>query len=314
MQLHCHEHDEHRVSGVCALTGEEGDCHGGAFFVERGGFIHHERKAIPTMGTREDGSLVGGYLCDAQQHGVVFDSHALRGTRVLHACIAGTHAGSGCCAIPEPWIPVDLNNVGHCFHLLMWCCMHGYFLLLLSIGVAFSLQSLKVSWKGAVASNVEEEAKKKGEEEEEEPTNDLDDPNEEEEPTNDAHEEEECKEVDRVVVEDGVPQTWASLRLKDLDKRPVPMQLEMEKDSECDKEWVVCCGYDAMLLRGSELDDAPRSEWTKATRPGWRMLIMPPQLPEEDDISLVAVKKFDCEKTYEEAEVRRVQSKADAKV
>ena len=69
-----------------------------------------------------------------------------------------------------------------------------------------------------------------------------------------------------------------------------------------------------MLLRGSELDDAPRSEWTKATSPGWRMLIMPPQLPGEDDISLVAVKKIDCEKTYEEAKTRRVQYKADAKV
>ena len=31
------------------LTGEEGDCHGGAFFVEKGGIIHHEEKAIPTM-------------------------------------------------------------------------------------------------------------------------------------------------------------------------------------------------------------------------------------------------------------------------
>ena len=44
------------------------------------------------------------------------------------------------------------------------------------------------------------------------------------------------------------------------------------------------------------------------------MLIMPPQLPGEDDISLVAVEKIDCEKTYEEAEARRVQYKADAKV
>ena len=147
-----------------------------------------------------------------------------------------------------------------------------------------------MSLKGAVASNVEEEAKKEEEEEKEEPTNDVDDPNEEEEPTNDADEEEECKEVERVVEEDGVPPTRAPLRLKDLDKFWVPMQLEMKKDSKCDKEWVVCCGYDAMLLRGWELDDALRSEWTKATRPGWRMLIMPPQLLGEDDISLVAVK------------------------
>ena len=44
------------------------------------------------------------------------------------------------------------------------------------------------------------------------------------------------------------------------------------------------------------------------------MLIMPPQLPREDDISLVAVKEIDCEKTYEEAEARRVQYKVDAKV
>ena len=76
-QLHCHEHDEHRVLGVCVLTGEKGDCPRGAFFVGRGRIIHHEGKAIPTMGTLEDGSLVEGYLCDAQQHGVVFDSHAL---------------------------------------------------------------------------------------------------------------------------------------------------------------------------------------------------------------------------------------------
>ena len=79
MQLHCHEHDEHRVSGICVLMGEEEDCHGGAFFVEKGGIIHHEGKAIPTMDTREDGSLVEAYFCDAQQHGVVFDSHALHG-------------------------------------------------------------------------------------------------------------------------------------------------------------------------------------------------------------------------------------------
>ena len=171
-----------------------------------------------------------------------------------------------------------------------------------------------MSLKGAVASNVEEEAKKKEEEEEEEPTNDVDTPKEEEEPTNDAHEEEECKEVERVVEEHGVPPTRASLRLKDLDKFWVPMQLEIKNDSECDKEWVVCCGYDAMLLRGSELDYAPRSEWTKATRPGWRMLIMPLQLPGEDDISRVAVRKIDCERTYAEAVARRVQYKADAKV
>ena len=139
--------------------------------------------------------------------------------------------------------------------------------------------------KGAVASNVEEEAKEEEEKQEEEPTNGVDDPNEEEELPNDAHEEEECKEVERVVEEDWVPPTRASLRLKDLDKLWVPMQLEMEKHSECDKEWVVCCGYYAMPLRGSELDDAPRSEWTKATRLGWRMLIMPPQLPQQDDLA-----------------------------
>ena len=167
-----------------------------------------------------------------------------------------------------------------------------------------------------MASNVEEEAKKEEEEEEEEeePTNDVDDPNKEEEPTNEAHEEEECKELERGVEEEGVPPTRGFLRLKHLDKFWVPMQLEIERDSECDTEWVVCCGYDAMLLRGAELDHAPRSEWTKATRPRWRMLIMPPQLPGEDDISLVAVEKIDCEKTYEVAEARRVQYKADAKV
>ena len=44
------------------------------------------------------------------------------------------------------------------------------------------------------------------------------------------------------------------------------------------------------------------------------MLIMPPHPPREEDISLVAVNKIDCEKTHEEAEARRVQYKADAKV
>ena len=43
---------------------------GGPFFVEKGGIIHHEGKAIPTMGTCADRSLVEGYLCDAQQHGI----------------------------------------------------------------------------------------------------------------------------------------------------------------------------------------------------------------------------------------------------
>ena len=69
-----------------------------------------------------------------------------------------------------------------------------------------------------MASNVEEEAKKEEQEEEEEPTNDVDDPNEEEEQTNDAHEGEECKKLKRLVEEDGVPPTRASLRLKDQDK------------------------------------------------------------------------------------------------
>ena len=64
----------------------------------------------------------------------------------------------------------------------------------------------------------------------------MDDPNEEEEPTNDAHEGEECKEVERVDEEDGVPPTRASLCLRDLDKFWVPIQLEMEKDLECDKK------------------------------------------------------------------------------
>ena len=50
-----------------------------AFFVEKGGIIHHEGEAIPAMGTRADGSFVEGYLCDAQQHGVVSNSHALHG-------------------------------------------------------------------------------------------------------------------------------------------------------------------------------------------------------------------------------------------
>ena len=65
--------------------------------------------------------------------------------------------------------------------------------------------------KGAVASNVEEEAKNVEKKEEEEPTR-------------------ECKEVERGVEEDGVPPTRASLRLKDLDKFWVPVQLEIKKE------------------------------------------------------------------------------------
>ena len=232
------------------------------------------------------------------------------GTRVLHARIART------LRIAEPlhscWFQQCESLLSLAYVVLHAC--DWIFPLLLSVAVAFSLYKLKVSLKRAVASNVEEEAKKEEKEEEKEPTNDVDDPDEEEEPTNDAHGEDECKEVERVVEEYEVPPTRAPLRLKDLDKFSVPMQLEMEKDSECDKDWVACCGYDATLLRGSELDDAPRNEWTKANRPGWRMLITLPQLPGEDDISLVAVKEIDCEKTYEEAEARRMQYKADTKV
>ena len=52
-----------------------------------------------------------------------------------------------------------------------------------------------------------------------------------------------------------------------------------------------------------------RHKFTPKLRVQWS-----PRLPGDDDISLVAVKKIDCEKTYEEAEARRVQYKADAKV
>ena len=98
--------------------------------MDKGGIIHHEGKAISIKGTRADGSLVEGYLCEAQQHGVVFDSHALhgawqwRGRRV--ALLFYTHA------LPEhmpeadvakPCIPVGLSNVSHCFDLRMWYCM-----------------------------------------------------------------------------------------------------------------------------------------------------------------------------------------------
>ena len=50
VQLHCDEHDEHSVSGVCLLTGKEGDCHGGAFFVEKGGIIRPRRQGNPHNG------------------------------------------------------------------------------------------------------------------------------------------------------------------------------------------------------------------------------------------------------------------------
>ena len=60
MQLHCHEHDEHRVLGVCALTGEEGDCHGGLFLWRRGGSsTTKERQSPQWVRVRMDPSLRG---------------------------------------------------------------------------------------------------------------------------------------------------------------------------------------------------------------------------------------------------------------
>ena len=41
-----------------------------------------------------------------------------------------------------------------------------------------------------------------------------------------------------------------------------------------------------------------------ARKPGWRMLLMPPQLPGEGDLSLVAVRRADCEKDESEALAR----------
>ena len=101
MQLHCHEHDEHRASGICVLTGEEGDCHGGALFVENGGIIHHEGKAIPTMGSvRMDPSLRGTCVTPNNMVLSLIHMHCMaHGNAVVggwHPCFTRVHCRNTC--------------------------------------------------------------------------------------------------------------------------------------------------------------------------------------------------------------------------
>ena len=88
------------------------------------------------------------------------------------------------------------------------------------------------------------------------------------------------------------------LRLGDLEKVWVPMRMDWTN------KFVACCGYEASRLKGSSLDDATPELWRKAQKPGWRMLLMPPQFPPEDEPSLVAVRRADCEKDESEALAR----------
>ena len=88
------------------------------------------------------------------------------------------------------------------------------------------------------------------------------------------------------------------LRLGDLQKVWVPMKMDGTN------EFVACCGYEASTLKGTSLDDATPELWRTARKPGWRMLLMPPQFPGEDDLSLVAVRRADFEKDESEALAR----------
>ena len=88
------------------------------------------------------------------------------------------------------------------------------------------------------------------------------------------------------------------LRLGDLEKVWVPMRMDGTSG------FVACCGYEASRLKGTSLDEATPELWRKAQKPGWRMLLMPPQFPGEDYLSLVAVRRADCEKDESEALAR----------
>ena len=94
--------------------------------------------------------------------------------------------------------------------------------------------------------------------------------------------------------DDGEP----PLRLGDLEKFWVPMRMDGTNG------FVACCDYEASRLKGTSLDDATPELWRKAQKPGWRMLLMPPGFPGEDDLSLVPVRRADCEKDESEASAR----------
>ena len=88
------------------------------------------------------------------------------------------------------------------------------------------------------------------------------------------------------------------LQLGDLEKVWVPMRMDRTN------EFVACCGYEASRLKGTSLDNATPKLWRKAQRPRCRMLRMPPQFPGEDDLSVVPVRRADCEKDESEALAR----------
>ena len=88
------------------------------------------------------------------------------------------------------------------------------------------------------------------------------------------------------------------LRLGNLEKVWVPMRMDGTN------KFVACCGYEASRLKGTSLDDATLQLWRTARKPGWRMLLMPPQFPGENDLPLVAVRRADCEKDEAEALAR----------
>ena len=88
------------------------------------------------------------------------------------------------------------------------------------------------------------------------------------------------------------------LRLGDLKKVWVRMRLDGTN------EFVACCGYEASRLKSTSLDEATLKFSRKARKPGWRMLLMPPQFPGEDDLPPVPVRRAYCEKDESEALAR----------
>ena len=71
------------------------------------------------------------------------------------------------------------------------------------------------------------------------------------------------------------------LRLGDLEKVWVPRRMD---DTSA---FVACCGYEASRLKGSILDNATPELWRKAQKSGWRMLLMPPRFPGEEESFIV---------------------------
>ena len=61
--------------------------------------------------------------------------------------------------------------------------------------------------------------------------------------------------------------------LADLEKVWVPMR------TDGTNEFVAGCGYEISRPKGTSLDDANPELWRTAQKPGWRMLLIPPQFP-----------------------------------